>query len=406
MSARADPRLTAGTRHASRTRYCEIATADAPLRLQHGQTLGPCTLAYETYGELNAARDNAILVFHALTGHQHAAGYDPVGPGNRFWSEECHRGWWDPFIGEGCALDTSRYFVVCANYLGGCYGSTGPSTIDPLTGQPWGSRFPWPSLADIVDSQIRLLDRLGIERLLATTGGSLGGMCAMDLACRYPERVRCVIPIASGLRATVLSKALNFEQIFAIQEDPEFRGGDYYDGPAPQRGLALARMISHKTFVSLEVLRARARAEIVQPDDYLPTYRLQDPIESYMLHQGRKFVRRFDANSYLRISNAWQAFDLARDRGAGDPRQALAPCQAQRWLLFSIDSDACFYPTEQAEIAEALRELGISLQYVTVHSDKGHDAFLLEPELFQPHLAFALRETHETKAGGSRRDAR
>ncbi|MBK6849201.1 MAG: homoserine O-acetyltransferase [Proteobacteria bacterium] len=403
MTSRADSRPLAGARYASQTRYCEIATADDPLVLHDGRTLGPCTLAYETYGELNAARDNAVLVFHALSGHQHAAGYDPVGPDNGLWSDECHLGWWDPFIGPGRALDTRRYFVICANYLGGCYGSTGPSSLDPASGRPWGSRFPWPTLGDLVDSQLRLLDRLGIERLLATTGGSLGGMCAMELACRYPERVRCVIPIASGLRATVLSKALNFEQIFAIQEDPAFCRGDYYDGPAPQRGLALARMISHKTFVSLEVLRARARAEIVQPEDYLPTYRLQDQVESYMLHQGRKFVRRFDANSYLRISNAWQAFDLPRDRGGGDARRALAPCQGQRWLLFSIDSDVCFYPPEQAEIAEVLRALAIPLQYVTVHSDKGHDAFLLEPELFQPHISFALEQTATAMHGEPRR---
>lgn len=378
----------------SRTRYLEIATRDDPFVLHDGSRVGPLTLAYETYGELNARRDNAILLYHALSGSQHAAGYDPIGPGNRFWKGECHTGWWDGFIGPGRALDTNRYYVICANYLGGCYGTTGPSSIDPDTGRPYGSRFPYPSISDIVDTQILLLDHLGIDRVLATMGGSMGGFCVVDMAVRYPDRVRCVMPIASGLRATVLAKTLNLEQIYAIQEDPDFSGGDYYDGSFPTRGLALARMISHKTFVSLSVMESRARAEIVQPDDVLFGYKVQHRIESYMLHQGKKFVQRFDANSYLRIINAWQAFNLPRQMGFGDfdAKSTFAPCKGQQWLLFSIDSDVCYYPEEQAEMAQALKENKIDYQYITINSEKGHDSFLLEPDLFTPHMVFMLAQ--------------
>jgi len=374
------------------TRLCEIATREQPFVLHDGRTIGPCTIAYETYGDLDKERSNTILLFHALSGSQHAAGFDSVGPANRYWVDDCHEGWWDGFIGPGKALDTDKYFVVCANYLGGCYGSSGPSSIDPETGKPYGSRFPWPTIQDIVDSQVRLLDKLGVDRLLGVAGWSIGGYCAMDLACRYSRRTSCVFPIATALRPTVLKKTLNFEQIFAIQEDSHFNGGDYYDGPPPNRGLTLARMIGHKTFVSLSVMESRARREIVQPDDYLPTYDLKHQIESYMLHQGKKFVRKFDANSYLRIVNASQSFDLAEQIGQGSATAALASCTGQRWLIFSVDSDVCFYPEEQAEIAAAAKANGIDTQYITVHSDKGHDAVLLEPELMTPHMAFMLAE--------------
>ncbi|MCB2154289.1 homoserine O-acetyltransferase [bacterium] len=374
----------------TKTQFCEIATSEDPFVLQDGSTLGPCVVAYETYGELNEDRSNAILIFHALTGSHHAAGFDPIGPGNEFWKDEVQQGWWEGFIGPGLAVDTNRYYVICANYLGGCYGTTGPATVDPVTGDPYGSRFPWPSVSDIVDSQVRLLDKLGIQTLLGAIGGSMGGFCTMDLAVRYPDRVKVVIPIASGLRATVLSKVHNFEQIYAIQEDPDFQNGDYYDGPRPERGLILARMIAHKTYVSLSVMEERARGEVVQPTDLLSGYNLQHRIESYMLHQGRKFVQRFDPNSYLRIVNAWQAFDLPKQQADGDSTQALSTCQGQNWLVFTIDSDVSFYYDEQAEIAQALRANGIPFQYITVHSEKGHDSFLLEPDLFTPHIHFML----------------
>jgi homoserine O-acetyltransferase len=363
-----------------------------------GKTFGPITLAYETYGKLNEARDNAVLVFHALSGSQHAAGYNPdPGPPLDIWTDECQVGWWDTFIGPGRALDTNQHFVVCANYLGSCYGSTGPSSVDPATGKRYGGRFPVLTLGDVVRTQLKLLDHLGIETLLAVTGGSLGGVMALDLAMRAPHRVRGVIPIAAGVRATTLHKLHNFEQIYAIETDPNYRDGDYYDAAPPRKGLILARMISHKSFVHLHVMEDRSRNEIMQDENDLGLYRLQEQIESYMLHQGKKFVLRFDANTYLRIIQMWQRMDLPRDYGDGDLVRAIRRCRGQRFLVFTIDSDVCFWPEEQAEIAGALKDADIDYQYITVHSDKGHDSFLLEPELYLPSISYFLRELHRAK---------
>ncbi|MGE0435252.1 MAG: homoserine O-acetyltransferase [Planctomycetota bacterium] len=375
------------------TQFATIATIDAPMTLRNRATLGPVQLAYETWGTLAPGRNNAVLVFHALTGSHHAAGHDPHGPGSAdapwpWWTEEYHTGWWDDFIGPGKAIDTDHWFVICANYLGGCYGSTGPNSLHP-DGTPWGSRFPWVTVSDVVDSQVALLDQLGIQRLRAAIGGSVGGFCAADLALRYPHRVEVVIPVASGLSATPLSRAHNIEQIAAIEFDPDFRGGDYYAGNPPTRGLLLARMIGHKSFVSLGKMKGRARAQ-VHPAPELASYKLQDPSESYLFHQARKFVPRFDANSYLRIMHMWQAFDLARQEGGGDAVAALRGVPHQRWLLFSIDSDECFPREEQAAMNAALEAAGVPVLWITVHSDKGHDSFLLDAPLYAPHYRKAL----------------
>lgn len=364
--------------------------------LESGDSLSPVTLAYETYGTLNDDRDNAILVFHALSGSQHAAGYNPDIEGvDELWTEENHRGWWDDFIGPGKALDTERYFVICINYVGGCYGSTGPKSIDPATGKPYGGNFPIVTAGDIVRSQVRLLDHFGIDRLLATMGGSLGGVLALELALRYPQRVRSVVPIAAGAYATTLHKLFNFEQIYAIEKDPNFNHGNYYDGPPPNNGLILARMIAHKNFVHLHVMEDRSRREIFQEENDLAGYRLQHQIESYMLHQGKKFVKRFDANTYLRIVNMWQHLDMPTQHGGGSLVEAVRRCRDQRFLIFSIDSDVCFWPEEQQELADALKEADVNYQYMTVHSDKGHDSFLLEPEIYTPMISFLLQEVYE-----------
>ena len=351
------------------------------------------TLCYEAYGQLSAAKDNAILVFHALSGSQHAAGYCAAVPqtGKR-WTEDIHEGWWDEFIGPGRALDTEKYFVLCANYLGGCYGSTGPASPHPKTGRPWGSRFPHLSVLDVVRSQARLLDHLGIDRLHAVLGPSIGGLMALTFATQFPERVKLVVPIASGGRTTVLNRLVLFEQILAIENDPHFNGGDYYDGSRPTYGLALARMISHKMFVHLDTIERRARTDVRQPEDQLSWYRLRDNVESYILHQGKKFVSRFDANTYLRICELWSGFDPLRDAGVRTWRALLRPCReaGQHFLVFSIDSDFCFYPEEQAALVGHLRDARVSVHYHTVHSDKGHDSFLLEPELYTPGLTYAL----------------
>ncbi|MCP5541748.1 MAG: homoserine O-acetyltransferase [Akkermansiaceae bacterium] len=366
-----------------------------PFRFAAGGEIAAPTISYETYGSLNAEKSNAILLFHALSGSQHAAGYNP-GDGDKpspCWTEECHTGWWDAFIGPGRALDTDRFFVICANYLGGCYGSTGPASPDPATGKPYGPAFPHVGIRDVVRSQAMLLDALGIGRLHAVIGPSTGGLACLNFATTFPERVRFVVPVATGIRTTVLNRIILLEQILAIENDPHFRGGDYYDGPAPQLGLTLARMISHKCFVHLDAIERRARRDVVQPEDHFTWYSVADQVESYMLHQGKKFVSRFDANTYLRICEMWSRFDPVREGDAEDLTDLFSRSaeHGHRYLVFSIDEDYCFYPEEQAALVRALKRAGVSAMHITVHSDKGHDSFLLEPELYTPHIDHLLK---------------
>ena len=372
------------------TRFFAFGSPSDPFKLRSGETLDEVTIAYETYGELSPERDNAVLVFHALTGSQHAAGINQTVPGIEVrWNDECVFGWWDAFIGPGKAIDTDRFFVICANVLGSCYGSTGPASTDPATGHPFGSSFPAVAFCDMVDAQVRLLDHLGIERLHAVTGGSIGGMMCLSLAARFPEMVDIVIPIAAGMRTTALHKIQNFEQIVAIENDPAFRGGDYYGHTDPDDGLALARMIGHKSFVSLDAMEERARTEIIDHDGP-GNYSIETPLESYMWHQGQKFVERFDANSYLRIIEAWQSFDLAAEVGVAEIGDVFSRSGHQRYMVFSIDTDVCFYPDEQDELVRALKSSRVAHRRITVHSRNGHDAFLLEPDLFAPHLTDTL----------------
>jgi O-acetylhomoserine (thiol)-lyase len=264
---------------------------------------------------------------------------------------------------------------------------------NPATGRPYGRAFPTVMFGDIVDAQVRLLDHLGIQRLHAVAGGSLGGLCANNFAVRYPERVDVVISIAAGVEVTIQQRITNYEQICAIEEDKHFNGGHYYGRQHPDRGLALARMISHKTFVSLDMMADRARREVVRPEeDRDKWYWLSHPVESYLRNQGFKFVRRFDANTYLRIIDAWQRFDLLADTGKTSLEEVFAACRRQRHLVFTIKGDACFAPEQQDQQCRALRKARVPHQHMTVHSDKGHDSFLLEPELYTPHIAYFLRQ--------------
>ncbi|MFN6046363.1 MAG: homoserine O-acetyltransferase [Verrucomicrobiota bacterium] len=376
--------------HATQTRFLEIGS---PFPLRDGGTLPQVRIAYETWGELNADKSNAILVCHALSGSHHAAGRNPSIEGvGSLWQEELHAGWWEDMIGPGKAIDTKKHFVICANYLGGCYGSTGPGSINPETGRHWGSSFPAVTATDQVNALALLLDELGIGVLHAVVGPSVGGLVALTFATRLPERVRNVIAIASGFKTTVLNRLILFEQILAIENDPHFNGGDYYEGEAPTYGLALARMISHKTFVHLNSIERRARKDVVQPDDVLAWYKVRDQFQSYMLHQGKKFVQRFDANTYLRIIDLWSRFDATLEGDAETPAALFQRSRAanQRWLVFSIDSDFCFYPEEQAELVKHLERAKVDCMHITVHSEKGHDSFLLEPNLYTPHIAWLL----------------
>ncbi|MBJ7390178.1 MAG: homoserine O-acetyltransferase [Chthoniobacterales bacterium] len=373
------------------TRFHTFGSADDPFVTAGGAALAGVTIAYETYGELNADRSNAVVLFHALSGSQHAAGSNSDVPGlDGRWTEELHTGWWDGFIGPGRALDTNKYFIICANYLGGCYGSTGPCSLNPATGKIYAGDFPRVTVHDIVRSQLPVLESLGIEKLHAVVGTSLGGMMALDFAVCWPDRVTNVITIGTGIRSHGLQQMHNLEQIIAITRDPDFRGGDYYGTPGPVHGLALARMISHKTFLYADVIEERARVDIVRPETDLPWYDISSSLESYMLYQGQKFVRRFDANSYLRIIDAWQQFDLYKDAKVAGWQPLFGRCKDQQYLVFTIDSDCCFYPDYQTEICSELKKAGVPYLRLTVHSEKGHDSFLLEPKLYTPHLAYAL----------------
>jgi len=379
------------TKREVETQFFNYDNTRDPLKLVCGTCLPQFTLAYEIYGKINADASNVILLFHAMTGSQHAAGINRHVPGlDGRWTEEMHEGWWNGFVGPGKALDTAKYAVVCANYLGGCYGSTGPASPNPATKKRWGSKFPVIRIKDIVDSQIRLLDHLGVTRLHAVVGSSVGGFMALSLATRYPDRVGIVIPIGTGPETTIFQRLINFEQITAIEGDPNFRGGDYSPAKPPATGLALARRIAHKTFISLPVLQRRARTEIVSDTPVLTWYAMNSSVESYMLYQGNKFVRRFDANSYLRILDAWQWFDLLAEGDEASFTRLFTRCRKQNFLVFSIDTDESFPVAEQAKLVKHLKSARVPVTWITVHSDKGHDSFLLEPHLFAPHVAQTL----------------
>lgn len=374
----------------TKTQFYHFNNKESPFELKCDEHLSSFTLAYEVYGELSEKKDNAVLLFHALSASQHAAGINEnVDDLTVEWDKECQIGWWNEFIGPGKALDTNKYFIICANYLGGCYGSTGPGSENPETGRPYGSDFPRVTITDIVKSQIELINDLGINQLHATVGSSLGGLMAISLAAQYPNMVKNVVALASGIKTSVLQRIHNLEQITAIESDKDFSEGNYYDGRNPEKGLALARMIGHKVFISLATLERRASKEIKKEEDS-SWYQIQSSIESYMLHQGQKFVKRFDANTYLRILDAWQSFDILKESGFDNFKDMFSRCTHQNYLIFTINSDVCFYPHQQEELRKALSEGGINPMHITVHSEKGHDSFLLEPELFAPHIDYAL----------------
>ena len=374
----------------TKTQFYHFNNQEYPFELKSGANLTNFTLAYEIYGKLSENKDNAILLFHALSASQHAAGInDSVEGLSVDWDKECQTGWWEGFIGSGKALDTDKYCVICINYLGGCYGSTGPYSKNPETGKPYGSDFPRVSIKDIVNSQMELINHLGIKELHATVGSSLGGLMAISLAAQYPNKVKNIVALASGIKTSVLQRIHNLEQITAIESDKNFSNGDYYENDYPKEGLSLARMIGHKVFISLGTLEKRASKEIKKEEDS-SWYQIQSSIESYMLHQGQKFVKRFDANTYLRILDAWQSFDILDECGFNDYKEMFSRCSHQKYLIFTINSDVCFYPHQQEELTTALSKGGITPIHITVHSEKGHDSFLLEPELFAPHINYAL----------------
>lgn len=357
-----------------------------------GETLPDIQLAYETYGTLNEDKSNAILLFHALTGSHHAHGYnDNLPEAGTFWQPENHQGWWDRMIGPGKPLDTERFFIICANYLGSCYGSSGPTQTAP-DGEPWGSRFPLTDGNDQARAQIQLLDHFGIERF-AIVAPSLGGMLALTLAALYPERVRSMVIIGAAHRPAINHKLEFFEQVLAIELDPAYRAGRYPLSDPPNRGLALARIISHKLFVYQDGLEKRARKGICDSKGMLTWYQPSRNTESYMLHQGTKFAKRFDANAYIRIVNLWAGYDLPSFTGMADTDEVfrLYARHNIRFLLFSIDTDYCFTADAIEEFHQELTRNGVSSVHTRIQSEKGHDSFLLEPDLYADGLAEYLK---------------
>jgi len=366
---------------------------DQDLDLVCGDTLENYQVCYNTYGQLNADKSNAILIYHALSGSHNVCGRDETGPeGNGLWTEENYEGWWNELVGPGKVVDTDQYYVICFNYLGGCYGSTGPASINPATNKAYGGSFPPVAIHDQAEVGRRLLSSMGIDFLHAVVGPSVGGLCALSFASSFPELAPRVGLFASGMKTTVLTRLILFEQIIAIENDPHFKGGDYYDGELPWLGLALARMISHKTFVHIDAFEKRARQEVKQHEDITSWYKLRDPFQSYMLHQGKKFVQRFDANTYLRIIDMWSNFNLQKDAEGNDKADLFSHLKQhkQKFLVYSIDSDFCFYPEEQREMVETMEKAELDVTHLTVHSSKGHDSFLLEPDLYAPQLAHLL----------------
>lgn len=363
---------------------------DGPLRCQSGEVLPVVTVAYETYGTLAPARDNVVLVAHALSGGSHAAGFNS--PRDR------KPGWWDVMIGPGKPFDTMRYFVVCANVLGSCYGTTGPSSPDPATGRPYALRFPLVTIRDMVDVQARLLEALGVDRLLCVAGGSMGGMQALQWLASYPNRTDGVLVSASALRHSPMQIAFNEVGRRAITSDPHWNDGDYYGSVPPGKGLAVARMLGHITYLSNESMEKRfGRRQRGPREKFRPTFE----VEHYLEHQGQAFVGRFDPNSYLYITNALDTFDWHEEIAAVD-RALRGVLEGKRVLILSFTSD-WLYPTEQSyEIAMALAVRGMLVDRHEVRSGYGHDAFLLEAEeqgpLVRDFLAAVLAERRKPQA--------
>ncbi|MBW2083376.1 MAG: homoserine O-acetyltransferase [Deltaproteobacteria bacterium] len=338
------------------------------MRLESGARLGPVTIAYETYGELNRDRTNAVLICHALSGDSHAAGY--------YNEDDPKPGWWDIMIGPGKGIDTNKYFVICSNILGSCMGSTGPSSHNPATGRPYGLDFPLVTIGDMVDAQKALVDHLGVKTLLCVIGGSIGGMQVLEWSVRYAEMVRSAIPLATTAKHSPLAIAFNEVARQAIMADPNWKGGYYYGGPRPDHGLAVARMIGHITYLSEESMREKFGRRLHGKEAFSYDFDADFQVESYLRYQGRKFVERFDANSFLYITKAADYYDLAREHGDGSLTRAFSKAKA-KFLVVSFTSD-WLYPTYQSRaIVQAIKRNWGDVSFCEIEAKWGHDAFLL-----------------------------
>jgi homoserine O-acetyltransferase/O-succinyltransferase len=410
-ASRTGPSTAAGSAGVVETQFLDLPS---PIPLDCGRSLHPVRVAYETYGTLAPARDNVILVCHALSGDAHAAGVaktppvestrDGFGAEERDGTAAKGLGWWDGMIGPGKAFDTDQFFVVSTNLLGGCRGTTGPGSIDPATDRPYGADFPVITVADMVRTQRAVLDELGIDRLAAVAGGSLGGMQAFEWAILYPDQVESIVAIASTHALQPQGVAWNAIARQAIMADPAWQGGQYYGtGRKPDAGMGVARMVGHITYLSARSLGDKFGRRLQFADDL--RYTIAEPefaVESYLRHQAETFVKRFDANTYLYTSRALTYFDLARQYGGGSLVDALRRVAA-RTLLIAFSSDWLYPPSGSDEIATALRALGKTVEYEVIDAPYGHDCFLLEEARQTPMIRDFLARARHPPSPGLRR---
>ena len=370
------------------TKIIRVVGADEPLKLDCGKTLAPIDVAYETYGRLNDAQDNVILICHALSGNAHAAGVNSP--------QDKRKGWWDVMIGPGKAIDTDKYYVICSNFLGGCSGTTGAVSTNPATSRPYGLDFPIITIADMVKVQKLLLDKLGIKQLLAVIGGSIGGMQVLQWAIDYPDFIKAAIPIATTSRLGAQSIAFDAVGRNAILADPNFDGGKYPGKTTANRGLGIARMIGHITYLSERGMREKFGRELRSSDDYSYDFNSEFAVETYLDYQGQSFVERFDASCYLYITKAADYFDLEKCYGSLNKAFAATKC---RFLVISFVSDWLFTPAQSKAIVDALAASGKDVSYCNIDSPYGHDAFLLEPEVLGDFLSGFLTVTDNPAMG-------
>lgn len=356
--------------------------------LESGARLGPVTIAYETCGELNQDKSNAILICHALSGDSHVAGY--------YKEDDQQPGWWDIMVGPGKGIDTEKYFVICSNILGSCKGSTGPCTYNPKTVEPFGLDFPVVTIGDMVKAQKALLDHLGIKKILSIIGGSIGGMQVLEWSVRYPEMVVSAIPLATTTRHSALAIAFNEVARQAIMADPNWNNGNYYSGPEPDLGLAVARMIGHITYLSDESMRLKFGRQLQDKSDISYNFDADFQVESYLRYQGAKFVQRFDANSFLYITKAADYYDLEKLHGNGSAVNAFSKTRA-KFLVVSFTSD-WLYPTYQSRaMVQAMKKNGLDVSFCEIEAEWGHDAFLLPSDRLTALMkGFLARISHET----------
>jgi homoserine O-acetyltransferase len=363
------------------TQFFTFAHPPHKLILESGRKLGPITVAYETYGTLNEDKSNAIVVLHAFSGDAHAAGYHKSAK---------KPGWWDSMIGPGKPFDTTKYFVLCSNVIGGCKGSTGPSSINPRTGRPYGIDFPIITIADIVEAQRYLIDHLGIEKLLCVAGGSMGGMQVLQWVARYPERIRLAIPIATALKHSPQQIAFDEVGRQAVMSDPAWKEGNYYGYAQPERGLALARMIGHITYMSDQSMENKFSRKLTEKA-YSFSFKTDFEVEGYLRYKGDDFVKRFDANSYLYITKAMDYFDLSQGKLIEMGKKI-----ETRFLVIAFKSDWLYPSYQSREIVHFLKSRHVDVTYCEIESNYGHDAFLLEIAQESHLIKYFLARTYNS----------